>query len=114
MAAWRDANRESWRAYQIIYRHNRRIRKRKNGGSFTRADVEIIRARQSGLCAACGVAGKLEIDHIVAVANGGSGDPSNLQLLCGHCNKSKGARDCFEWATERGFIVRLKLLAPQL
>ncbi|MGH3264610.1 MAG: HNH endonuclease [Trebonia sp.] len=34
----------------------------------------------------------LEIDHIVSLARGGSNDPSNLQVLCEHCNKRKGHR----------------------
>lgn len=33
---------------------------------------------------------KLNIDHIVPLAQGGSNDPTNLQLLCGSCNGEKG------------------------
>jgi 5-methylcytosine-specific restriction enzyme A len=32
---------------------------------------------------------KLNIDHIIAVANGGSDDLSNLQTLCDRCNQQK-------------------------
>lgn len=35
---------------------------------------------------------KLEIDHVVAESRGGSGDISNLQLLCRACNRRKGAK----------------------
>lgn len=31
------------------------------------------------------------IDHIVPLHLGGTNDPTNLQILCGKCNKSKGA-----------------------
>lgn len=31
-----------------------------------------------------------EVDHIIALAVGGTNDPSNLQILCGRCNSRKG------------------------
>jgi len=34
---------------------------------------------------------KLEIDHIVPLARGGSNDETNLQVLCARCNSSKGS-----------------------
>ena len=34
----------------------------------------------------------LEVDHIIARKVGGTDHPENLQLLCGSCNKIKGAR----------------------
>lgn len=33
-------------------------------------------------------------DHIIPLQCVGSNDPTNIQLTCEHCNKSKGARDC--------------------
>ena len=50
---------------------------------------------QGGSCAGCGEHFKpqhLEVDHIIAVAKGGTDHISNLQLLCGHCNRVKGDR----------------------
>lgn len=35
----------------------------------------------------------LEIDHIVPTSKGGPDIPSNWQLLCSNCNRSKGNRD---------------------
>ncbi|WP_439545626.1 HNH endonuclease [Sandarakinorhabdus sp.] len=35
---------------------------------------------------------KLHVDHIVAVANGGTNERSNLRTLCDQCNIGKGAR----------------------
>lgn len=35
---------------------------------------------------------ELAVDHIVPLANGGTNDPTNLQLLCRRCNSKKGAR----------------------
>lgn len=35
---------------------------------------------------------RLEIDHIVPIAQGGTGDESNLQCLCWRCNSLKGSK----------------------
>lgn len=35
---------------------------------------------------------KQNFDHIIPLQNGGNNDPSNWQLTCEHCNKSKGNR----------------------
>ena len=35
---------------------------------------------------------RLEIDHIVPVAQGGTSDESNLQCLCWRCNSLKGSK----------------------
>ncbi len=35
----------------------------------------------------------LEVDHIVAVANGGENNEDNLITACFNCNRGKGARD---------------------
>ena len=50
---------------------------------------------QSGNCAGCNEhfeARHLEVDHIIARLKGGTDAPDNLQLLCGNCNRIKGAR----------------------
>lgn len=41
----------------------------------------------------------LEVDHIVARANGGSDDPINLRTSCWECNRGKGAVSLEEIAT---------------
>jgi 5-methylcytosine-specific restriction endonuclease McrA len=35
---------------------------------------------------------ELHYDHIVPLAEGGTNDPTNFQLLCGQCNLKKGKR----------------------
>ena len=50
---------------------------------------------QAGHCAGCGdhfEARHLEVDHIIAKSKGGTDHLSNLQLLCGNCNRLKGNR----------------------
>ena len=50
---------------------------------------------QQGQCNACGVGMEirhLEIDHIIPRAKHGGDYYENYQLLCGHCNRTKGDR----------------------
>jgi len=50
---------------------------------------------QGGFCTGCGEHFQLrhlEVDHIIARAKGGTDHAENLQLLCGHCNRTKGDR----------------------
>ena len=56
---------------------------------------EIVRSRDRGKCAACGIGIVQElreeghVDHIFAIAAGGCNDLVNLQLLCSNCNRKK-------------------------
>jgi 5-methylcytosine-specific restriction endonuclease McrA len=55
---------------------------------------EVRRAvfeRDGGRCAECGENFDLQYDHIIPVAHGGASTVENLQLLCGDCNRAKGA-----------------------
>ena len=42
-------------------------------------------------CVKCSSNERLEVDHIIPLAKGGSNTVRNLQLLCEECNRSKGA-----------------------
>ena len=48
--------------------------------------------KHEGRCANCGSREKIEWDHIIPLALGGSNTARNLQILCEQCNRSKGAR----------------------
>jgi hypothetical protein len=49
-----------------------------------------VRRKWIGLeCVRCGATEKLELDHIVPVFAGGKTIRSNIQTLCGTCNKRK-------------------------
>lgn len=47
--------------------------------------------RDKGQCVKCGSRERLEFDHIIPIAAGGSNTERNIQLLCESCNRSKGA-----------------------
>jgi 5-methylcytosine-specific restriction endonuclease McrA len=56
--------------------------------------LEIRRAvwdRDGGRCAVCGSTFELQFDHVIPVALGGATSEQNLQVLCGACNRAKGA-----------------------
>jgi 5-methylcytosine-specific restriction endonuclease McrA len=55
---------------------------------------EVRRAvfeRDGGKCAQCGSNFDLQYDHVIPVVLGGATTVGNLQLLCGDCNREKGA-----------------------
>lgn len=61
----------------------------------SRANRVALYGEQEGDCNGCGVhfeMRNLEVDHIIARAEGGTDHLANLQLLCGNCNRVKGDR----------------------
>jgi len=62
------------------------------GRELIPADVMMfVWQRDKGRCVKCGGQEKLEYDHIIPISKGGSNTERNIQLLCEHCNRSKGA-----------------------
>jgi 5-methylcytosine-specific restriction endonuclease McrA len=47
--------------------------------------------RDGGRCRECGTDFDLQYDHIIPFSMGGASTVENLQLLCGDCNRTKGA-----------------------
>jgi 5-methylcytosine-specific restriction endonuclease McrA len=116
--SWRLENKEhikgmgrKWRAENpdknAVKQRNYLARKRGATGTHDANDVSSIHDRQKGKCACCGVKlnKKYHVDHIVALANGGSNWPNNLQILCEPCNLSKGAKDPIEFMQSRGRLL---------
>jgi len=59
---------------------------------------------QEGVCRGCDVHFPfkvMEVDHLLPRSRGGTDHVENLQLLCSHCNRSKGNRTMSEWRAER-------------
>lgn len=88
-------------------RHRRRALKRNAGGVFTAGQIEAIYRAQRGRCACCSekLNGRFHRDHRTALANGGTNDIGNIELLCGQCNLRKGAKDEIAWANENGRLL---------
>lgn len=55
--------------------------------------------RDNYTCTYCGQrGGKLECDHIIPIAKGGSNHPENLTTACLKCNRSKGKKMLEQWS----------------
>jgi 5-methylcytosine-specific restriction endonuclease McrA len=52
---------------------------------------QFVWRRDGGRCRHCGSQHELQYDHIIPVAMGGATAAENLQILCGPCNRRKGA-----------------------
>ena len=77
------------------------------GGTYTAEDIKAIYKAQRGRCGYCRASLKAgyEVDHIKAIARGGTNDRSNLQLLCETCNRRKHALDPIEFAQRMGLLL---------
>lgn len=69
-----------------------RIRREQRGyDSAWRRLSQMMRAAHPW-CAKCGSTKDLTLDHIISLANGGTNDAANAQVLCRKCNSQKGMR----------------------
>jgi 5-methylcytosine-specific restriction endonuclease McrA len=104
---WEDDGLSPGDVYALIYERNHRAQRRLARAHQTVAlgqappaprregiSREIRRTvweRDGGACVQCGDAFELQFDHIIPVTLGGATTPENLQVLCGPCNRAKGA-----------------------
>ena len=60
--------------------------------NISQATKVAVAARDGGRCRRCYSITDLQYDHKHAYSLGGSNEVDNIQLLCGRCNRQKGAR----------------------
>jgi len=101
-AAWRMANPGRARSYYS----NRRARRRR-GGKLSGDIATRLLALQKGQCAACRrrLRGSYHLDHVIPLAKDGGNVDGNMQLLCPHCNRQKGAKHPVDFMQSRGFLL---------
>lgn len=78
--------------YEYLFDHNP---KHLNIRKFTTAQKRAAYEKQNGICTICGEPfdiKEMDADHIIPWSEGGKTEPSNLQLLCKTCNRTKGAK----------------------
>lgn len=104
---WSRKRRQMYPDKFRAYVASRRARLAGAAGSYTQSDVRRILEAQRGRCAYCRVLmrGKHTVDHIVALHNGGTNHPRNLQLTCGPCNSSKRIADPLVYARRLGRLL---------
>ncbi|WP_394253533.1 HNH endonuclease [Arthrobacter pityocampae] len=105
---WENDGLSSEQIYALLYsreQHNRQRIERAQAnvvmGSAPRTasvrraipdDVkQYVMNRDGGRCQSCGSTSEIQYDHVIPLAMGGSSNEANLQILCGPCNRSKGA-----------------------
>ena len=74
------------------YQRNHEARKKSNGGNITTQEWRELCAKYGNKCLSCGLVTKLELDHVIPLALGGTNTIDNAQPLCRSCNARKGAR----------------------
>lgn len=54
---------------------------------------KAARTRDGNQCVKCGSAERLEVDHVLNIAHGGTHDLDNLQTLCAACHREKSQEE---------------------
>lgn len=107
----RDKIRESGRLYYRLNRESfysrgrkRRALKEKNHAvPYSQTELQRHFEGFGNRCAYCGSRGKLEVDHFIAIANGGPDCLGNIVPSCRRCNSSKYNRDALRWYERQVF-----------
>jgi 5-methylcytosine-specific restriction endonuclease McrA len=68
------------------YRHDRSAMKPRRAAAFPEAVRNAAIREADGRCAWCGSEDATQLDHVIAVADGGAGDLANAQILCANCH----------------------------
>jgi len=88
---WAEANREKRREQEHRYRA------RKNGAAVGPVNEAAVYELYNRTCVYCGATQNLTLDHVVALADGGTDCQDNLVVACRRCNSSKRAKSLEDW-----------------
>jgi 5-methylcytosine-specific restriction endonuclease McrA len=87
---WAESNSEKIRQAKANNRHKRRAARHASRGNFSVEEFKALCEIYGNKCLACGdTEAALEADHVVPLTRGVSDDISNIQPLCGSCNRRK-------------------------
>jgi 5-methylcytosine-specific restriction endonuclease McrA len=87
---WAENNPEKVSQAKANNSRKRRAAKHASLGRFSAEEFEALCESYQNICLACGdTEAVLEADHVVPLTKGGSDDISNIQPLCGSCNRKK-------------------------
>lgn len=87
---WAKSNTDKVKIAKAANRRKRRAAKRAGTGNFSVYEFKELCEKYGNRCLCCGdKEAVLEADHVVPLTKGGSDDISNIQPLCGYCNRSK-------------------------
>ena len=116
-AEWRKNNperhkqncRDAYRANKVLFQRGRDKRRNRPGTPYSQAEWERICLRYGDACVYCGSTDRIEKDHIIPLARGGSDSIGNVVPACYDCNRSKHSKFVMEWKLRK--IKRAALLA---
>jgi 5-methylcytosine-specific restriction endonuclease McrA len=87
---WAENNPERVRQAKTNNLRKRRAARHASSGNFSFEEFKELCESYGNKCLACGDAeAVLEADHVVPLTKGGSDNISNIQPLCGSCNREK-------------------------
>ncbi|MDO8596392.1 MAG: HNH endonuclease [Sulfuricaulis sp.] len=87
---------------------NSKARRSHATGQHTAKDIRELLILQKNRCAYCRrnfQKVKVHVDHIIALARGGTNDRKNLQMLCADCNMKKKAKHPIVFAQSLGLLL---------
>lgn len=76
-----------------ISSHNSRARQRGYVGTISLEDWFAVLAAYGGVCCVCGGDEYIQIEHIVALTEGGTNTKDNIRPMCRYCHLEKTAKE---------------------